>query len=92
MELLASLVPEGVAPVLAAAVIFAHNHPSGVAVPSPEDRVFTAHIAKALDLSVEQVSRIASGKSPVPAYVTAIAELLEALPPKDWPERWRRER
>ncbi len=51
-----------------------------------------AHIAKALDLSVEQVSRIASGKSPVPAYVTAIAELLEALPPKDWPERWRRER
>ncbi len=31
-----------------AALIVAHNHPSGVAVPSPEDRVFTAHIAKAL--------------------------------------------
>ena len=32
----------------AAGGIIAHNHPSGVGVPSPEDRVFTAHIAKAL--------------------------------------------
>ena len=48
-----------------------------------------ARIADALGLTREQVSRIATGKSPVPAYMTAIAELLEALPPKDWPERWR---
>jgi transcriptional regulator with XRE-family HTH domain len=46
-------------------------------------------IATALGLTVEQVSRIANGKSPVPPYMDAVAELLEALPPKDWPERWR---
>ena len=46
-------------------------------------------IAEALGLSQEQVSRIATGKSPVPEYMAAVAELLEALPPKDWPARWR---
>lgn len=49
-----------------------------------------ARIAEALGLTVEQVSRIATGKSPVPEYMTSLAELLEALPPKDWPGRWRR--
>ena len=48
-----------------------------------------AHIASALGLTVEQVSRISTGKSPVPVYMTAIAELLESLPHKDWPDRWR---
>lgn len=38
---------------------------------------------------MEHVSRIACGKSPVPEYMEAIAELLEALPFKDWPERWK---
>lgn len=47
-------------------------------------------VAEALELTDRQVSRIATGQSPVPPYMTAIAELLEALPPKDWPERWRR--
>ena len=46
-------------------------------------------IADALGISREQVSRIATGKSPVPEYMAAIVELLEALPPKDWPKRWR---
>lgn len=46
-------------------------------------------IAEALGLSAEHVSRMATGKLPVPPYVQAVAELLEALPPKDWPERWR---
>jgi transcriptional regulator with XRE-family HTH domain len=46
-------------------------------------------IADALDLSKEQVSRIARGKSPVPTYMEAVAELLERLPPEKWPERWR---
>lgn len=49
-----------------------------------------ADIADALGLSREQVSRISTGKSPVPEYMEAVAELLEALPPKDWPERWRK--
>lgn len=48
------------------------------------------HVADALGLSQDQVSRIATGKSPVPVYMDAVAELLEALPPKDWPERWNR--
>lgn len=47
-----------------------------------------ARIARALGITTEQVSRIATGKSPVPEYMDAIAELLEALPRKDWPERW----
>lgn len=46
-------------------------------------------IAEALGLSAEHVSRMATGKLPVPPYVEAVAELLEALPPKDWPERWK---
>jgi DNA repair protein RadC len=34
----------------AAAVILAHNHPSGVAEPSPEDKSITQQLAKALSL------------------------------------------
>jgi transcriptional regulator with XRE-family HTH domain len=49
-----------------------------------------AHIAKALGMTVEHVSRIATGAREEPEYLTAIAELLEALPPKDWPKRWRK--
>lgn len=49
-----------------------------------------AAVAQALELTDRQVSRIATGQSPVPPYMVAVAELLEALPPKDWPERWRR--
>jgi transcriptional regulator with XRE-family HTH domain len=48
-----------------------------------------ARVARALDLTEKQVSRISTGKSPVPPYMEALAELLEALPPKDWPERWK---
>jgi plasmid maintenance system antidote protein VapI len=46
-------------------------------------------IAEALELTPKQVSRIATGKSPVPGYMEVVAELLEALPPKDWPDRWK---
>lgn len=49
-----------------------------------------AKVADAFELTEKQVSRIATGKSPVPPYMEAVAELLEAMPPKDWPERWRR--
>jgi len=48
-----------------------------------------ARIAQALDMTVEHVSRISTGKTPDPEYMVAIAELLEALPPKDWPARWK---
>ncbi|WP_353572260.1 DNA repair protein RadC [Candidatus Albibeggiatoa sp. nov. BB20] len=34
----------------AAAIIFAHNHPSGVAEPSQDDIVITQHLKQALDL------------------------------------------
>ncbi len=49
-----------------------------------------AVVAEKLELTEKQVSRIATGKSPVPPYMTMIAELLETLPHKDWPKRWRR--
>lgn len=49
-----------------------------------------ANVARAIGLTTAQVSRIARGKSPVPQYMEAIAELLEAIPIKDWPERWKR--
>lgn len=48
-----------------------------------------ANAARALGLTERQLSRIATGESPVPEYIEAIVELLEALPPKDWPKRWR---
>lgn len=51
-----------------------------------------SRVAHALGLTEKQVSRISTGKSPVPEYMEAVAELLEALPPKDWPERWRPEK
>jgi len=47
-----------------------------------------SQISKALSVSTEHVSRMATGKLPVPAYITALAELLEALPRKEWPDRW----
>jgi len=48
-----------------------------------------AHIAQALGMTAAHVSRIANGARAEPEYLTAIAELLEALPPKDWPKRWK---
>jgi len=48
-----------------------------------------AKIARALGMSKEHVSRMATGKLPVPEYLDALVELLEALPRKDWPARWR---
>lgn len=68
----------------------AHNLAMGDAMNSLKRLVGSqARIAEALGLTQEHVSRMATGKLPVPPYVEAIAELLEALPPKDWPNRWR---
>lgn len=44
--------------------------------------------AKATGQTVEHVSRVMTGKHPAPEWWTAVVELLEALPRKDWPERW----
>jgi plasmid maintenance system antidote protein VapI len=47
-------------------------------------------LADALDLSPEHVSRMVNGRTTVPEYIVALAELLDVLPPKDWPARWQR--
>ncbi|HNI20774.1 MAG TPA: hypothetical protein PLS35_18785 [Nitrospira sp.] len=44
--------------------------------------------AEATGQNVEHVSRIINGKYPVPEWWEAMLELLEALPPKDRPNRW----
>ena len=49
-----------------------------------------ANAARALGLTERQLSRISTGESAVPEYMEAFVELLEALPPKDWPKRWRK--
>lgn len=46
-------------------------------------------IAKNFDWSDEHTSRVRRGKVDEPPYVGLVVELLEALPPKDWPEKWR---
>ena len=47
-------------------------------------------IADALGVDPRTVSRWATNAIEIPEYVVAIAELLAALPLKDWPERWHR--
>lgn len=46
-------------------------------------------LAVILGLTEEHLSRISNGHRAAPAYMRVIAELLSALPHKDWPERWR---
>ena len=50
----------------------------------------TARLARALGMHSSQLHRIWASKSGLPGYLTALAELLEALPEDQWPERWRR--
>lgn len=44
--------------------------------------------ADATGQNYEHVSRIMTGRYDVPDWWEPMVELLEALPPKDWPERW----
>ena len=46
-------------------------------------------IVSALGLSAGQVSRVMNGRADPPMALVACVELLEALDPDDWPERWR---
>lgn len=41
-------------------------------------------------MSAENISRILKGKYPIPEWWLAMLELLESLPHKDWPKRWRK--
>lgn len=47
-------------------------------------------VAKALGMTPTHVSRVRTGQSGDRAYFEALAELLELVPMKDWPARWRR--
>lgn len=46
-------------------------------------------LAEILGVTENQVSRWLRGKANPPESIVVIVELLEALPVKDWPERWR---
>lgn len=46
--------------------------------------------ARATGMTAEQISRVMTGKHPVPKWWEPMLDLLEAIPPKDWPERWKR--
>jgi DNA-binding transcriptional regulator YdaS (Cro superfamily) len=45
-------------------------------------------LACVLDVSEEHISRWVHGRYPVPQWVIAMAEVMDQLPRKDWPERW----
>jgi hypothetical protein len=47
-------------------------------------------VAAALKIAPGHVSRVKQGKSGDREYFLALAELLELVPIKDWPERWTR--
>jgi DNA-binding transcriptional regulator YdaS (Cro superfamily) len=45
-------------------------------------------LASVLGVSEEHVSRWVHGRYPVPQWVVVVAEAMDQLPRKDWPERW----
>ncbi len=45
-------------------------------------------LCRILDMNEPHLSRVVNGRRPEPALFPVIAELLEALPRKDWPKRW----
>lgn len=45
-------------------------------------------LASVLGVSEEHVSRWVHGRYPVPQWVVVLAEAMDQLPRKDWPERW----
>ena len=64
------------------------NHPPGVVrlVALLGNRF---RVAKGLDLNEEYVRKLLRDPSKSPIYMEAVAELLEEVPPKHWPTRWR---
>ena len=45
-------------------------------------------LARIIGMSPEHVSRLRAGRYPVPEWMHALAEAMNALPRKDWPARW----
>ncbi len=50
-----------------------------------------AKIARALNVTPETVARWRNGSKVPPAYLEALAELLETTPRESWPKRWQPE-
>ncbi len=49
-----------------------------------------ARLADGLGIARTTLLRVYTGETvDVPGYLPALVELLEALPPERWPERWR---
>ena len=48
-----------------------------------------ARLASILGVSKEHVSRMMHGTRDVPEYIVVIAEIMDKLPPEQWPARWR---
>lgn len=46
-------------------------------------------IANALGYDRSHVGKVMSGEYPMPEHWLAVLELLEALPPDQWPKRWK---
>lgn len=46
-------------------------------------------LAKALGYRREHIGKMLNGDERVPEHMVAVLELLEALPPERWPERWK---
>lgn len=46
-------------------------------------------LAAVVGISETHISRMLNGVYPVPTYLVALGEAMAALPPRDWPERWR---
>lgn len=47
-----------------------------------------SRFARGLEIENSTLHRIYAGDSGLPGYAVAAVELLEALPPDQWPERW----
>lgn len=48
-------------------------------------------LSEIIGVSPEQISRWRHGVYPIPEWVSVMAELMDRLPRKDWPERWKGE-
>ncbi len=48
-------------------------------------------LSLALGYSREHIGKMLKGDEPVPQHLIAVLELLEAIDPKDWPPRWKRQ-
>jgi hypothetical protein len=50
----------------------------------------TARLSRATGIHQSHLHRIWAGLRPIPDMLFVVVEFLEALPPEQWPARWRR--